>query len=209
MLVHPPYGRRAAPGRGPAWLLQTALLLALALGMPPLQAQLAPPPEASVPSGATVEQRVKAASLYRFPGYVEWPAWSFPDAAAPYIVGVAGAPEIAQELGAISAGRTVNNRPLQVRRLKAGEALAGIHLLFIGRDEQARQGAWLQAAQKLPVLTVTESEPGLAQDSMINFRLADERVRFEVNLDAVERSELRVSSRMLSVALSVHKGARP
>jgi hypothetical protein len=159
-------------------------------------------------SNATVEQRVKAASLYRFIGYVEWPPPSFATETSPYVVGVVSADETADELWRISAGRNVNNRAIVVRKLKAGESLAGIHMLFIGRDERGRQPQWLQLAQEHPVLTVTETEGALAQGSMINFRLADERVRFEVSLDAVEKSDVRISSRILSVALSVSKGAR-
>jgi hypothetical protein len=157
---------------------------------------------------ATVEQRVKAASLYKFLGYVEWPPASFATPGSPYVIGVVGADDIADELSRISAGRSVNNKALSVKRLKAGESLAGIHVLFIGREEGSRQAQLLQSAQKQPVLTVTETEGALAQGSMINFRLADERVRFEVSLDAIEKSDVRVSSRMLAVALFVSRGVR-
>jgi hypothetical protein len=183
-----------------------ALMFCIGLGLlgPSTIAQAAPGDS----NATTIEQRVKAASLYKFLGYVEWPPVAFATPAAPYVVGVAGADEIAEELLRISAGRTVSNRPLVVKNLKFGEPLAGMHVLFIGRNERTRQTQWLQLAQKHPTLTVTETEGALAQGSMINFRLVDERVRFEVSLEAVEKSEVRVSARMLSVALSVLKGTR-
>jgi hypothetical protein len=180
------------------------VLLCAALGA------LGPFPQAHAAGDAiSVEQRVKAASLYKFVAYVDWPPQAFAAPAEPYVVGITGAEEIAQELTTIAAGRTINNRPLIVRRIKAGDPLPGLHVLFIGRDESARQAQWLQLAQKHPLLTVTETDGALAQGSMINFRLAEDRVRFEVSLDAVEKSELKISSRMLSVALNVLKGVRP
>lgn len=149
----------------------------------------------------TVEQRVKAASLYKFLGYVEWPADTFVGPDSPYVVAIAGAGEIARELARVANGRRVNNRPIQVRRVKYGDSLAGAHMLYIGAEEEGRLPLWLKAVHRYPILTVTEHEGALKQGSMINFRLIDDRVRFEVSLAAVEQSGVRISSRMLSVAL--------
>jgi hypothetical protein len=206
-LNHSPTGHPLRRRHSALRYFTLALMLCIALcafGIGPV-ARAAP----SDGNGITVEQQVKAASLYRFIGYVEWPPPAFETAASPYVIGIVGADDIADELSRISAGRTVNNRPLIVRKLKAAEPISGIHMLFIGRDERARQRQLLQSVQKQPVVTVTETEGALEQGSMINFRLAEERVRFEVSLDAIERADLRVSSRMLSVALSVSRGSRP
>jgi hypothetical protein len=154
------------------------------------------------------EQRIKAASLYKFLGYAEWPPAAFAGPDSPYVIGIVAAEEIAQELSRISANREVNGRKLVIRRLKRGDALAGIHVLFIGRSARDRQAQWLQLAQRLPILTVTETLGALAQGSMINFLLVEDRVRFEVSLDALEESNIKLSSRMLSIALHAIKGAR-
>lgn len=159
-------------------------------------------------TGGAVEQRIKAASLYKFLGYTEWPPAVFSTADSPYVIGIVEAEEIAQELSRISANRQVNGRRLVIRKMKQGDTLAGIHALFIGKAARDRQAQWLQLAQRLPILTVTETPGGLAQGSMINFLLAEDRVRFEVSLDALENSNVKLSSRMLSVALHTTKGAR-
>lgn len=181
------------------WVL--ALCLALPVG-----AALSGPPAAAAEAGASgVERGVKAAFLYKFLGYVEFPAPQ-PEAGAPYVVGVAGAEDLAAELNRIAVGRNVNGHPVTVRVLREGEPVTGLQLLFIGAGESARSPALMRAAQQANVLTVTEAQNGLQAGSVINFRLVDDRIRFEVSLEAAEKSNLKLSSRLLSVAYAVQKG---
>jgi hypothetical protein len=147
------------------------------------------------------EAGVKAAFLYKFGNYIEWPANAFTSASAPLVIGVQGADEVASELERLAPGRTVNQHPLVVKRVREGEPLRGIHILFIGKEQA--NAATLLAAQKQGVLAVTESERGLEMGSAINFVTAGERVGFEVSLDAAEKSGHRISSRMLTVARRV------
>jgi len=154
----------------------------------------------------TLEQRVKAAFLYKFAGYVEWPAKSFARPETPVVIGVMGNELLAAELIQAVTGRTVNDRLVTVKRLKAGDSLAGIHVLFIGKSESARLNQLARSAQPLSILTVTESDGALAHGSVINFVLADGRVRFEIALDSAEKSGLKLSSRLLAVAQQVRTG---
>ena len=156
--------------------------------------------------GATLEQRVKAAFLYQFAGYVEWPANSFAQADTPVTIAVMGADPLAAELKQLAAGRTVGGRPVAVKPVKPGEPLAGVHILFIGSAESARLAQVVQSAKPRPVLTVTEADGALSQGSMINFVIVDRRVRFEVALDSAEKNGLRLSSRLLAVAQQVKTG---
>jgi hypothetical protein len=153
-----------------------------------------------------LESRVKAAFLYKFAGFVEWPASSFAGPGTPVTIAVIGAEPIAAELSQMVSGRTVNNRPISVKRLKAGESLAGVHVLFVGADAGSRLNQIAQAAQSRSILTVTESAEALAQGSIINFVIADRRVRFEISLGAAEKSRLKLSSRLLAVAQQVRTG---
>jgi hypothetical protein len=162
--------------------------------------------ETSGNNAISVEQRVKAVSLYKFLGYVDWPPAAFPQPGSPYVVGVMDADGIADELASISIGHNLYNRPVNVRKLQPGDSLDDVDVLFIGRIDKARQAQILKSVQSRPILTITETDGGLALGSMINFRLVDDRVRFEVSLDAVEKSNLKISSRMLSVALLVARG---
>lgn len=151
-----------------------------------------------------LERGVKAAFLYKFLSYIEWPPSAFQKPDSPFVIGVTGADTVAAELAQIARGRTVANRPVTVRRIEEKDPVSGLHLLFIGRSAAARQPQLLAAAQQSSIVTVTETEDALAHGSVINFRLSDGRVRFEVSLAAAEKSDLKLSSRMLAVASSVH-----
>jgi hypothetical protein len=189
---------RAARRRLGAWLLAAAggALLGAAPGAAEAQA-----------GAASLERSVKAAFLYKFLGYAEFPASAFADANAPVVIGVVGADEMAAELSGIVAGRTVNNRPVLVKALREGEAPSGVHLLFVAGADSARVARVLKAAQPSPILLVTESENGLQLGSVINFKIVDERVRFDVSLDAADKNNIKLSSRLLTVANHVQKGA--
>ena len=148
------------------------------------------------------ESGVKAAFLYKFANYIEWPANAFSAPAAPLVIGVLGADEVAAELDRIVPGRNVNGHPVTVKRLKGGEGAAGVHILFVGRESGT--AAAVRSAREQGALTVTETEHGLeTMGSAINFLTAGDRVAFEVSLDAAEKSGHRISSRMLAVAKRV------
>ena len=151
---------------------------------------------------AVLERRVKAALLYRFLNYVEWQDPLQPAANAPFTIAVVGADPLATELSEFAAGRTLQGHPLNVRTSRAVETMREAHVVFVGRDEASRLAAIVRAAPP-NALIVTESDDGLAQGSVINFRLVDGQVRFDVSLDAARRRGLRLSARLLSVAHTV------
>lgn len=153
-----------------------------------------------------LEYRVKAAFLYKFAGYVEWPPSVFPRPETPITIGVAGAEAIAEEAAQLVAGRTVNNRAIVVRRVKPGESLSGVSILFVGKGEGPRLNQLLLLAQPLGILSVTESDGALGHGSVINFTVAERRVRFEISLESAEKSGLKLSSRLLAVAQQVYPG---
>ncbi|MCW7537391.1 YfiR family protein [Aquabacterium sp. A7-Y] len=143
---------------------------------------------------------VKAVYLYKFLDYVEWPPMAFAGADSPIVIGVAGSEEVFGELRDILVGRTAQGRPLQARRVVEGEALDGLHLLYLGRQIGPAQEAWLARWRERPILFVSDAPQGAGALGVINFTLVRGRVRFEVSLPAAERAGLKLSSRMLSVA---------
>jgi hypothetical protein len=157
-------------------------------------------------NAGALERRVKAAFLYKFLGYADFPPGAFLDGASPVIIGVAGADDLATELGRAVAGRTINSRPVVVRTLRDTDVQAPVHLLFFGGPDPVRVGRLVRQASAM--LVVTECEDGLRQGSVINFRIIDERVRFDVSLDAAERNGIKLSSRLLTVANRVQKGVQ-
>jgi hypothetical protein len=153
------------------------------------------------------EYRIKAAFLYKFGGYIEWPERAFARADSPIAIGVMGADALADELAEIVAGRNVNGRPVSVRKLRAGDSIAGLHVLFIGRSDSGRLPEILAAAKGRPLLTVTESEQALDLGSVINFVVVDDKVRFDVALVPAEQGSLKISARLLAVARKVVKAS--
>jgi hypothetical protein len=191
----------AARRRMAGWALACATAVWAQAGVGPAMA--AP----GAVSGASLERRVKAAFLYKFLGYADFPPTAFADAASPLTIGVLGADDLAAELARIVAGRTVNNRGVVVRTVRETDLPAPLQLLFVGGSDPARVGRLVHLAGSTP-LVVTDCENGLQQGSAINFVIVDERVRFDVALDAAERNGIKLSSRLLTVANHVAKGAQ-
>lgn len=159
---------------------------------------------ADVARDIALERRVKAAFLYKFLGYAEFPSQAFEDAAAPLTIGVVGADDMAAELARIAAGRSVDGRPVVVRAVREQDAGQPLHLLFVACSSVAHSARVLRSAPAL--LTVTECDDGPVAGSVINFTIVDERVRFDVSLDAAEKKNVKLSSRLLTVANRVQKG---
>jgi hypothetical protein len=155
---------------------------------------------------STLERRVKAAYLYKFAGYVEWPDGTFQKPDTPITIAVAGDDQLAEELTKLVAGRTVDGRALAVRRQSDSEISPGVNILFVARGETAKLR--VRAAPQRPVLIVTESEEALNQGSVINFVVDGGRVRFEVSLEGAEQRHIKLSSRLITVAQNMRTGTR-
>ncbi|MEO8165932.1 MAG: YfiR family protein [Betaproteobacteria bacterium] len=156
---------------------------------------------ANTPAAGNIsEESLKAAFVYKFLGYAEWPSASFKNARSSYVIGVIGSPDIADALAQIVPGRTVNGREVLVKKLKDGESLAGLHLLVIDGLGAVQLGHLLAEAQRHSILTVTQTDGALSAGSIINFVNMDRKIRFEVSLEAAEKSGLKLSSRLLPVA---------
>jgi hypothetical protein len=179
------------------------MVVALSLRCCAVLALLFSLPALAQTEGRAAEIQIKAAFLYKFGGFVEWPPRVFARPDSPIVIGVMGADALAEELERAVTGRTVQGRAVAVRRVRRGDPYAGLHVLFVGRSEAGRLGEILEAASGQPLLTVTDSEEGLARGSMINFVTVDDKVRFDIALPQAERGQLKISSRLLAVARKV------
>ncbi|MGH8707567.1 MAG: YfiR family protein [Burkholderiales bacterium] len=150
--------------------------------------------------------QVKAAFLYKFGAFVEWPPKAFAQPSAAFTIGVLGADAVAEELEQISAGRSVHGRPVAVRRLQRGTPLDGLHVLFVGRTDPRQLADILAAARSQPLLIVTDAADGLPEGSIINFVPVDNKLRFDIAVATAERMQLRISARLLAVARKVLPG---
>jgi hypothetical protein len=150
---------------------------------------------------------VKAAFLFNFGSYVEWPADAMD--ADDLVIGVVGADSIARELRRLLPGRTVENRRVHARALRPSDSLDDIHILYIGRATEKETTELIERAAQGSVLVITDTPEGMKPGSMINFVIENRRVRFEISPSAAERARLKLSSRLLSVAIRVHSNSVP
>ena len=151
---------------------------------------------ASAAAGAQdvpLEYRVKAAYLFNFAKFVEWPAAA---AADPITICVAGRNVFGEALSETIRGETINGRALAVRVIIEPEA--GCQIVFVPRGAAA--SAYLGAARTSPSLTVGESPDFIEQGGIVNFTLEGANVRFQIDAGAAERAGLRISSRLLRLA---------
>ena len=152
-----------------------------------------------------VERAVKAAYLYKFAAYVDWPRNSFRNPDSPFVIGVAGNDVLAHQLEASVRGRTVGGRDVAVRRVDRGDPLDGVHILFVTGNPAFVSGVLARASGR-SVLTVTDTSVGAA-GGIIHFVEADGRLRFEVALPLAQAAQLHISARMLAAARHVVTGA--
>lgn len=176
--------------------LRARCLLWAALAAPVL---LAPRVEAQ--DAIYSADRVKAAFLYHFSTYVNWPGSAVSDDV--FTIAVLGAESVADELEEFLPGHTIQGRPMEVRRLRSLGDLDGDEVLYIGPEQNRRIAEHLEAVEARPMLVVTDVPDGLRAGAMINFRIVDDRVRFEISLRAAQSVGLELSSRLLSAAMSV------
>lgn len=151
------------------------------------------------------EYQVKAAFLYNFTKFVEWPASRFSDATSPIVIAVLGRNPFGEELNAIVRERKVNGRGLVVKIIDSADEAAAAHLLFVGADAEDRLAGKMDALQKAGVLTVGESPRFIASGGVINFTLEADKVRFQINPQAGEQTGLKISAQLLKLAMIVRK----
>lgn len=144
------------------------------------------------------EYPVKAAFLYHFVEFVEWPAGSHRQSTI--TIGVLGRDPFGDVLDEAILDKVVAGRTLVVRRFADVAALEPCEILFISSSEMGRLPEILARLDGAPVLTVGEADRFAGRGGMIGFFLDDNRVRLEVNRSAAERARLRISSKLLTVA---------
>jgi hypothetical protein len=178
------------------------LLVGLALGLAPLLASVG----SAAAQPAARESAVKAAFLYKFPAFVDWPPGTFQRPDQPLVIGVSGDDDVADDLEQLVAARS-DVRPVVVRRVPEGASADGVHILFLGgrRDTRLREAI---DAVKGPALIVTEQPGGLQLGSVLNFSSDAGRVRFSASVSSAEARGLKLSSRLLAVAQAVEGRAR-
>jgi hypothetical protein len=174
-------------------------VIAIALAAGTLLPLAATGPRAA-PAEAPSESDVKAAMLYNFAKFVEWPAEAFPSADAPFVIAVLGNDPLGPALERLLVGKTVAGRAIRIRRWRKARERGACQMLFVSATEQVELKRLLSDVGQQPVLTVADMPEFAAQGGMIGLVVEDNRLRFEINTDGTERAHLKVSSRLLSLA---------
>jgi hypothetical protein len=152
------------------------------------------------------EEAVKAIFLYRFAGYVTWPAST---ANAPqFTIAVLGAANVAEQLKEFLPAHPIQGRPARVATIQGLSQLGDAQMLYIGPGVTGRLSVLIEALKDRPVLIVTDQPGALEEGSTVNFLLEEQHVRFEISTAAAKRSGLSIGSDLLAVAQRVKTARR-
>lgn len=149
------------------------------------------------------EYELKAAYVLNFARYVEWPATTFGDAGDPVVIGIVGTDPFGKEMDQTIEGEPVQGRPLEVHRARRVDDLPPCHLVFFCDSESRRLRMTLKQLRNAPLLTVSDIPEFVDRGGMIGFIVVDEHIRFRINLGAAEQAGLRISSKLLRLAVEV------
>jgi hypothetical protein len=147
-----------------------------------------------------IQSAMEAEFVFNLAKFIEWRRNSFADSIAPFVVSVLGDEELRTNLTLRSAGKTVNGRSLRIQKLVHGQDPRGCHILFIGSSEQRESATVLQVLRATRILTIGDTENFIRQGGAVRFFMENDRMRFEINLDATARAKLKVSAKLLGVA---------
>jgi hypothetical protein len=146
------------------------------------------------------EFQVKAAYLFNFLKFVEWPEDPGADPHAKWIIGFVGDTPVSDELERLVEGKSVLGRDLQVRKFQLSDNLSACNILFISESQKKRLPAILAALRGSSVLTVADMENFISAGGMVAFVVEDSRVKVAIDVAATGRARLKVSSKLLALA---------
>jgi hypothetical protein len=158
---------------------------------------------------APTEYQLKAVFLINFAKFVEWPATAFRTVTSPINLCVLGADPFGRDLDDIVQGQVAGDRALAVKRLAQVQREDNCHVLFLSATEKARTERVLGGLRSAPTLTVGEGDDFTPAGGMIGLLIDDKKIRFEVNLDAVDQAGLKISSKLLKLAKNVREKRKP
>ena len=147
------------------------------------------------------EYQIKAAYLFNFAKFVEWPPRAFTEATSPIVIGILGETRLNADLERTIRDKTVNNRPLAIKECRSPADATNCHILFISTSEKKRLPEILEGLRGASVLTVGETDRFTETGGMINFVQESNKIRFQINDGAARSVGLKISSKLLSLAL--------
>jgi len=154
-------------------------------------------------SSEPTKYQIEAAFIYNFARFVDWPSQAFAGASSPMVIGVFGKNRFGADLSQTISGKVIGGHPLQFKECASMSQAAGCQILFISDSEKNHFPKIISALGGASVLTVSETDNFIAAGGMIDLRIVDDKMRFDINNSAAKSAGLTISSKLLSLALSV------
>lgn len=145
-------------------------------------------------------QQVQAAFLFNFAKFVTWPDDAFQRSGDSLIIGVLGEDPFGGILEETVRDKTVMGKKLTVKRFARVQDAMKSHILFLSASEEGNLPQMMKALEKANVLTVSDMDQFAEHGGMIAFTVEDQKVRFTINIGAVERAGLKMGSQLLKLA---------
>jgi hypothetical protein len=146
------------------------------------------------------EYQIKAAFLFNFAKFVEWPPKAFAEKTSPIVIGILGENPFQDDLARTIQDKTIEDRRLVIREFRSPAQATNCHLLFISTSERRRLPEIFETLKGASVLTVGETDRFTETGGMINFFLEGTKIRFQINQDAATGAGLKISSKLMSLA---------
>ena len=156
-----------------------------------------------IAQSASDEYQIKAAFLFHFAQLVEWPTGAPTDAAPSIKLCVFNDDSRREQIQSVIEGKAIGARILRVHAISQPLQVQACDILFLSRDQIQRQAGILRSIRGMGILTVGETPSFLSDGGMIRFHIDNDKIRFDINLEAAESSHLQISSRLLLLATSV------
>jgi uncharacterized protein DUF4154 len=148
----------------------------------------------------SAEYLIKAGFIYNFANLMQWPANTFSKADSPIVIGILGADTFGGTLDEVLGGKKVNGRTFFVKHLKWGMEMKDCNIVFVSSSESAHLEEIFRLLKGLPILTIGEIPSFARRGGIINFIVVDDKVRFEINVEAAKQADISISSRLLALA---------
>jgi hypothetical protein len=151
------------------------------------------------------EYEIKAAFLLNFAKFTEWPPSKFSNADAPLIFGILGDDPFDGQLDKMLKDKTIGGRHVRLERYKSPAEAKNAHVVFVGGADKRKAGSLAAALKGSSVLTVSDADQFAESGGMIGFKTVSNRIRFEINTKAAEKENIKISSKLLSLATNILK----
>jgi hypothetical protein len=149
---------------------------------------------------SATEGELKAAFLFNFTKFVEWPAEAFSSTNAPIRFAVLGDEDFGTRLKALLVDKKAHGRSFEVETINSGQEAKGFHIVFVPGPESRKALPILEVTNKRPVLTIGESDQFLDQGGIISLFFDEEQLAFDVNAESARKGGLEISSKLLRLA---------